>query len=289
MALRLSGGVKTAPSLLPTHFPLSSMTQPVYYISHGGGPWPYMPEAQAMYAKLAESLRDIPRQLPRQPDAILMVSAHWETAGSLAVMTHPQPPMLYDYYGFPEHTYQIRYAAPGNPTLARRAGELLQAAGIPVHEDAERGYDHGAFVPLAVMYPQADIPVAQLSIETHFDPALHVAMGRALAPLRQENILIICSGLSYHNLREIRSIGAVPSAQFDAWLQEVLVQGPLEARIPQLLQWEHAPAARRAHPREDHLLPLMVAVGAAEHEAATCIYHDTSTFAHITASSFRFG
>lgn len=248
-----------------------------------------MPESQAMYARLTDSLRAIPAQLPQRPDAILMVSAHWETVGTLAVMTSTQPPMLYDYYGFPEHTYRVRYDAPGSPTLARRASQLLQAIGLPVQEDPERGFDHGAFVPLAVMYPDADIPVAQLSIEAHFDPMLHVAMGRALAPLRDENILILCSGLSYHNLREIRSTGAQPSAQFDAWLQETLVQGPIDARIPRLLEWEQAPAARRAHPREDHLLPLMVAAGAAEHEAVTCIYHDDGLFAGITASSFRFG
>ncbi|MCB5363705.1 dioxygenase [Pusillimonas sp. CC-YST705] len=264
------------------------MTQPVYFVSHGGGPWPYMPEAQAMYALLTESLRAMPSQLPRRPDAILMISAHWETQGALAVMTHPQPPMLYDYYGFPEHTYKIRYAAPGSPELARRTSQLLQSIG-PVHEDAERGFDHGAFVPLYVMYPEADIPVTQLSIEKHFDPALHVAIGRALAPLRDENVLIVCSGLSYHNLREIRSIGALPSAQFDAWLQQVVVQGPIDERIPQLLDWEQAPAARQAHPREDHLIPLMVAAGAAEHDPATCVYHDKGLFAGITASSFRFG
>lgn len=265
------------------------MTQPVYFLSHGGGPWPYMPEAQAMYARLTASLQAIPAQLPRRPDAILMISAHWETAGTLAVMTNPQPPMLYDYYGFPEHTYQVRYAAPGSPALAQRASALLRDAGLPVQDDPERGFDHGAFVPLYVMYPEADIPVAQLSVEAHFDPALHVLMGRALAPLRDENVLILCSGLSYHNLREIRSTGALPSAQFDAWLQQVLVQGRADERIPHLLQWAHAPAARRAHPREDHLIPLMVAAGAAEHDPVTCIYHDDGLFAGITASGFRFG
>jgi len=144
-------------------------------------------------------------------------------------------------------------------------------------------------VPLGVMYPQADIPVVQVSLETHLQPALHLALGQALAPLRNEGVLIICSGLSYHNLREIYSTGAQPSAQFDAWLQQVVVQGPPAQRPAQLQQWEHAPAARRAHPREEHLLPLMVAAGAALDEPAACIYHDRSTFAGITASSFRFG
>ena len=265
------------------------MRMPVYYISHGGGPWPWMPEAAEKYAILTAALQDIPVQLPRKPKAILMVSAHWEADGGFLIMGNPNPPMLYDYYNFPPHTYEIQYPAPGSPELARRVAGLLDTAGLPHAIDIERGFDHGAFVPLAVMWPQADIPVVQLSIETHFDPELHLALGRALAPLRDEDVLIIGSGLSYHNLREIRSIGAEPSAQFDAWLQKVLVQDPISQRSAALCDWENAPAARRAHPREDHLLPLMVATGAAETETATCVHHEVTAFANITASSFRFG
>jgi len=273
----------------PGRLAQQSLKLPAYFISHGGGPWPFMPEVRPGYARLVESLRDIPRQLGRKPAAIAMVSAHWETRGAFAVMSSPRPPMLYDYYGFPEHTYRIQYPAPGSAHLAARVDELLRQAGLPVRQDPERGFDHGAFVPLSVMYPEADVPVVQLSIEAHYDPDVHMALGRALAPLRDEDILILCSGLSYHNLREIRSTGAEPSAQFDAWLQQAVVQGPVEQRAAQLRQWESAPSARRAHPREDHLIPLMVAAGAAEREPAACIYHDDSTFANITASSFRFG
>lgn len=265
------------------------MKTPVYFISHGGGPWPYMPEMQDMYKTLARSLAEIPDQLPKRPDAILMVSGHWETTGTFSVMANPHPPMVYDYYGFPEHTYRISYPAPGSPQLVERTTQLLRDAQLPAQLDWQRGFDHGAFVPLAVMYPEADIPVVQLSIESHYSPDAHLALGRAVAPLRDENILIVCSGLSYHNLREIRSIGAEPSAQFDAWLQKVLVHGPIEQRSEAMRNWSSAPSARRAHPREDHLVPLMVAVGAAETEPGTCIYHDTSTFAQITTSSFRFG
>jgi len=265
------------------------MRMPVYFVSHGGGPWPFMPEARPAYAALTASFEEMPRQIGRKPAAILMISAHWEARGGFLIMDNPRPPMVYDYYGFPEHTYTIQYPAPGSPELARRVAELLKQAGLPHAFDHERGFDHGAFVPLSLIYPDADVPVVQLSLETHLDPQLHIELGRALAPLRDENVLIIGSGLSYHNLREIRSIGAVPSAQFDAWLQQAIVQGPVDQRLEQLRHWEKAPAARRAHPREEHLLPLMVAAGAAEQDPASCVYHDNSTFAGITASSFRFG
>ncbi|MBC7204645.1 MAG: dioxygenase, partial [Pusillimonas sp.] len=220
-------------------------SMPVYYLSHGGGPWPYMPEARDKYATLTKALQDIPQQLERKPDAIVMVSAHWEGDGTFLVMGHPNPSMYYDYYNFPEHTYHVQYPAPGSPALAQELVTLLTRAGLPAAIDNTRGFDHGAFVPLGVMFPTADIPVVQLSIETRFEPELHLALGRALAPLREKNILILGSGLSYHNLREIRTIGAEPSSQFDAWLQEVLVKGPVAERSEKLKQWETAPAARR--------------------------------------------
>ncbi|HEY9279985.1 MAG TPA: class III extradiol ring-cleavage dioxygenase [Eoetvoesiella sp.] len=265
------------------------MKMPVYFISHGGGPWPFMPEALQSNQALAASLRDIPTQIGQRPSAIVMVSAHWETPDAFKVMTHPHPPMLYDYYGFPENTYQLQYPAPGSPALARRITQLLQTAQLPTEPDHNRGYDHGAFVPLFVMYPDANIPVVQVSILNHYSPEAHMALGRALAPLRDENILIIGSGLSYHNLRQIWGGGSEASAQFDAWLQQAIVQGPVEQRASQLQNWAAAPAARLAHPREDHLIPLMVAAGAAEHDPATCVYYETTAFSGITASSFRFG
>lgn len=265
------------------------MRMPVYYISHGGGPWPWMPESAEKYAILTAALKEIPLQLPRKPKAIVMISAHWEADGGFLIMGSDAPPMLYDYYNFPAHTYEVQYPAPGSPTLAQRIANLLNTAGLPCAIDTQRGFDHGTFVPLAVMLPEAEIPVVQVSLETHFDPALHLALGRALEPLRDEDILIVGSGLSYHNLREIRTIGSEPSAQFDAWLHKVLLQDPISQRSESLCQWEQAPAARRAHPREDHLLPLMVALGAAENDTATCVHHEVTAFANITASSFRFG
>lgn len=266
-----------APSRLPT-----------YFISHGGGPWPYMKaQTGGMYDRLEASLAAIPRELGATPTAVLMVSGHWE-APAFTVQTHPQPPMVYDYAGFPPHTYQVRYAAPGRPELASRVQTMLADAGLPTAADPRRGFDHGAFTPLVVMYPQADVPVVQLSLQHGYDPAAHLAVGRALAPLRDEGVLIVGSGLSYHNLRKLGPSGRDASRAFDAWLQETLSAEPAE-RTRRLLAWTEAPAAREVHPEEDHLIPLMVAVGAAEQEQAACVYHEDTFFGHLTASSFRFG
>jgi aromatic ring-opening dioxygenase catalytic subunit (LigB family) len=246
-----------------------------------------MPDMRAMLASLEQSLAAMPAQIGRTPKAILMVTAHWEervfTLGS-----HPAPGMVYDYGGFPAHTYSVVYPAPGAPELALRVQGLLQAAGLPVALDAERGYDHGTFVPLAVMYPDARVPVLQMSLRAGLDPAEHIALGRALAPLRDEDVLIVGSGLSYHNLRNFGAGGRAPSKAFDDWLQEVMAAAPTE-RAQALVNWESAPAARICHPREEHLLPLMVAVGAAYDEVAACVYHDEAVFGGVTASSFSLG
>lgn len=261
---------------------------PTYFISHGGGPWPYVPEMRARMQVLEASLADIPRQIGTVPRAVLMVSGHWE-APEFRVMGNPNPPMVYDYHGFPAHTYSVRYQAPGAPEIARRVQQLAQAAGIVASIDAQQGFDHGTFAPLAVMYPQADVPVLQLSLKSGYDPAQHLAMGRALAPLRDEGVLIIASGLSYHNLRSMGPAARLPSTQFDDWLQQALIASPPAQRTAYLLEWDQAPAARQAHPSEDHLIPLMVAVGAAQDETATLVYHEEGVFGGMTASSFRFG
>jgi len=238
--------------------------------------------------QLEFALQDMPRQIGAKPKAVLMVSGHWES-NDYTVMASAHPPMLYDYSGFPDHTYQIVYPAPGAPLLAQRVHSLIQAAGLPAHLDPERGFDHGAFAPLAVMYPDADVPVVQLSLRHNMDPADHIAVGRAIAPLRDEGVLIVGSGLSYHNLSRFGPAGRAPSEAFDAWLQTTLVGSAPAQREARLLQWTTAPAARIAHPREDHLIPLMVALGAAEDAPATCVYHEENIFGGVTASSFRFG
>ena len=259
---------------------------PVYFISHGGGPWPWMPQSAAAYANLAASLADIPRQLARQPQAILMVSAHWEEP-EFTVQMAAEPGMIYDYGGFPPETYHIHYRSPGSPALAERVGQLLGQAGIPAYGDPERGYDHGMFSPMRAIYPEATVPVVQLSLRRGLDPAEHLAMGRALAPLRDEGVLIIGSGLSYHNLRAFGPQAHAPAKAFDDWLADTMLRSNPAERSERLLNWETAPAARLAHPREEHLLPLMVAVGAAENDRAVESYHEAAFMGGLAVSSYR--
>lgn len=264
---------------------------PTFYLSHGGGPWPYMDEeTRRPYAMLEQSLRELPRQLPRKPEAILVVSGHWEEP-DFAVMAGAAPPMVYDYGGFPQEMYRIRYPAAGSPQLALRARSLIQQANLPVRLDAERGFDHGTYSLLAVTHPQADIPVFQVSLRADYDPQTHLRLGRALAPLRDEGVLIIGSGSSYHNLRRFFGprVRRADAVQFDGWLRETLVESSSARRSERLLEWEHAPAAREAHPREDHLMPLHVVVGAAEDEPGRIVYSQDDFLGTIALSSYRFG
>ena len=260
---------------------------PTYFISHGGGPWPWLPDMRKMLQSLEVSLAAMPAEIGVTPKAILMISGHWEQA-DFAVMSGAHPPMVYDYRGFPVFTYEIKYAAPGAPGVAKRVAELLTAAGLPTHLDANQGYDHGTFAPMQVMYPDANVPLLQVSLKHGYDPREHLALGRALAPLRDEGVLIVGSGLSYHNLRLMGPAAAQPSAAFDTWLNDALMGEP-QRRTAKLIDWEQAPSARICHPEEDHLIPLMAAVGAAENDKATRVYHDTGVFGGVTASSYRFG
>jgi aromatic ring-opening dioxygenase catalytic subunit (LigB family) len=268
---------------------MSARPLPTYFISHGGGPWPYMKDQLGgAYDRLEASLQDMARELGSPPEAILMVSAHWEEP-QFTVMATERPPMIYDYGGFPEHTYHVSYPAPGSPQTAERVHALIEAAGITARMDQQRGFDHGTFSPMAVIYPKADVPVLQLSLKTGLDPQEHLALGRALAPLRNDGVLIVGSGLSYHNLREFGPRAKPASQAFDRWLQQAVVAASPAERSAQLIAWEAAPSARKAHPREEHLLPLMVAVGAAEAEAGACVYHEDQFMGGVSASSFRFG
>jgi aromatic ring-opening dioxygenase catalytic subunit (LigB family) len=261
---------------------------PTYFISHGGGPWPYIEELRSELSVLRRSLEDIPRQIGVAPTAVLVVSGHWEER-EFTVMASAKPPMIYDYSGFPEHTYHVKYEAPGSPELARKVQALIKSAGMAAELNPERGFDHGAFTPLAVIYPAAQVPVVQLSLKSGYDPAAHFAAGQALTSLRDEGVLIIGSGLSYHNLRCFGPPAKRVSKTFDDWLQETLLDSDPDARTTRLLDWSAAPAAREAHPQEDHLIPLMVAVGAAARDKATVIYHEENLLGGVTASSFRFG
>ncbi len=268
---------------------MSSLTKlPTFFISHGGGPWPFMEwDPPNTFDRLRQSLEELPRLAIGPPvRALLAISGHWEEP-EFTVMSNPRPPLVYDYSGFPEHTYHLKYDAPGSPSLATRVQELLAGAGIRSHADPSRGYDHGIFAPFAVMYPRADMPIVQLSLKTGYDPEAHLAAGRALAPLRDEGILIIGSGLSYHNLRRMGPAGGPASREFDQWLTETALAGP-EERARRLREWSRAPSARVAHPREDHLIPLMMAVGAAQADPGQRIYHEDS-FMGVAVSSYRFG
>ncbi len=267
---------------------MTTSALPTFYLSHGGGPWPWMkgPRYDA-HRKLEAALLQLPQLVGVTPKAVLMISAHWEEA-DFTVMSHPNPPMVYDYTGFPENTYQIRYTAPGAPQLAERVHSLLQSAGIAARLDPARGFDHGTFVPMAVIYPDASVPVLQLSLKRGLNPQEHLAVGRALATLRNEGVLVIGSGSSYHNLRMLGPESKEPSAAFDDWLQRTLEGTHFEKRAVALASWEAAPSARVAHPREEHLLPLMVALGAAERDFATRFYHENTFFGSGSVSSFMF-
>ncbi|HEU4627478.1 MAG TPA: class III extradiol ring-cleavage dioxygenase [Steroidobacteraceae bacterium] len=263
------------------------MKLPTLFISHGGGPWPWIDERRADFAGTFGFLQRLPASLPAKPRAILSVSGHWEEA-EFTVATSSQPPMVYDYYGFPEHTYHIRYAAPGSPELAQHVRGLLESAGIRVAEDAERGFDHGTFVPLAVMYPNADVPIVSLSLRSSLDASEHIRMGAALQPLRDEGVLIVGSGLSYHNLRALRmspTAGPV-SETFEAWLTRAVEERDTETRNALLSRWSEAPAARQAHPREEHLIPLMVAAGAAGTSQGHLAFRDHVW--GVSMASYRF-
>jgi len=267
----------------------SGQRMPVVYVPHGGGPWPFVDLGfdKAEMDELAAYLRHV-RTLPKTPPkALLVVSAHWEEAVP-TVMTAARPPMLYDYYGFPPDAYQITWPAPGNPTLAARVQKLLEGAGFKTGADGKRGYDHGTFVPLKLTYPDADVPTVQLSLKAGLRPEEHLAMGRALAPLRDEGVFIIGSGMSFHNMRTFRDpVRARPVAEtFDKWLREATTAGAAE-RDRRLTAWAAAPAARDAHPREEHLLPLMVIAGAAGDDVGKIDF--ASNVMGVPVSGYHFG
>jgi aromatic ring-opening dioxygenase catalytic subunit (LigB family) len=213
----------------------------------------------------------------KKPDAILVVSAHWEERFA-TLLGSPSPSLFYDYYGFPREAYTITYPAPGNPKLAQRIAKILEQNHIPVRIDAQRGFDHGLFIPLKLMYPQADIPALQLSLLRGLAPAAHIALGKALHELISDNILIVGSGFSFHNIGAFTwNDDNVPDSANDAfqnWLIDVCT-GPINQseRERRLLEWEKVPSARYCHPREEHLLPLHVCLGMGD-KPATLVFDD---------------
>ena len=258
----------------------------IVYIPHGGGPLPLLGEPS--HAGLVGFLGELAAGLER-PDAILVVSAHWEEAQP-TLTAAPAPPLIFDYYGFPPETYEYEYPAPGAPELAERAHALLRKAGIEARLDAARGFDHGLFVPLLLMYPEADIPCLQLSLDASLDARLHVDIGRALAPLRAEKLLVLGSGFSFHNMQALMSKrDDTPDPRnlaFEDWLLDVCTDAKLDEaeRAARLAAWSDAPHARYCHPREEHLLPLMVCCGIGGGPAGLAFRGPVARF---TASAYR--
>ena len=262
--------------------------QPVIFLPHGGGPcffmdWTWGPADT--WNSTRHFLESIQLSLPAPPRALLVISGHWEepifTVGAAA-----NPQLIYDYSGFPAHTYQLTWPAPGDPTLAAQVADSLHNAGLPIATDLNRGYDHGVFVPLKIAFPEAQIPVVTLSLDHSLDPALHISAGKALAPLRDQGVLIVASGMSFHNLRGYFQPQATERARaFDGWLTSA-VESPAHQRNALLEKWRKAPFAEFSHPREEHLIPLMVAAGAGGDAPGTRVFTDEPMGAQISAYRF---
>lgn len=265
---------------------------PTLFLSHGS------PTLALDPGPARDDFAALGRTLPR-PKAVLCVSAHWETPAP-AVSGAARPETIHDFHGFPDELYAIRYPAPGAPELAARAAGLLGGAGIETAIDPGRGLDHGAWVPLRIMYPEADVPVAQLSLQTPLGPAHHLAVGRALAPLREDGVLILASGSATHNLRDFGGRAydapALPYVlEFEAWLMRAVAEGEVGA----LADWRaRAPHAATNHPTDEHLLPLFVALGAAQGEARGKagngrvpgrLVHASHTWGILSMASFAWG
>ena len=256
--------------------------QPSLFVSHGS---PTLPLEQSA---ATDFLRRLGPSLDR-PEAILMVSAHWDTERP-AVSGAERPETIYDFYGFPPELYRLQYPAPGAPKLAQRVADLLAERGFSTDIDPERGLDHGAWTPLILAYPQADIPVTQLSIQSRLGPAHHVRLGEALRPLRDEGVLIIASGGATHNLRELSRQRGNPepqpwAAEFNDWLA-----GALQSRrMDDLANYRgQAPQAVRNHPTDEHLIPLFVALGAGDPGGTTQRLHSSIESGVISMDAYRF-
>jgi len=266
----------------------SNRRQPAIFIPHGGGPcffmdWTWGPANT--WDATRRFLEGLAVTLPETPKAMVVISGHWEEPAFTASAAS-KPELIFDYSGFPEHTYRLTWPAPGDPELATRVKDLLTNAGLPAGLSANRGFDHGVFVPLKVAFPEAQIPVVTLSLSASLDAALHLAAGRALAPLRDEGVLIVGSGMSFHNLRGyFRPETADRARAFDAWLTAA-VESPAAERDALLTRWRESPFATYAHPREEHLIPLMVAAGAGCAANGTRIFTDEPMGAAISAYRF---
>jgi len=279
------------------------MRFPSIFVNHGGGPLPLLGRQPA----LAQHMREVrAKWLPEtKPDAIVVVSAHWES-DAIEILSSDKPSILYDYGGFPAESYQYHYPAPGSPSLARKIQDLLSDNDIESKLNDKRGFDHGVFVPLMLMYPEADVPVVAVSLHNSLAPDIHLKLGAALAPLRDDNILILGSGYTFHNMPAFFHPSQETyqaSAQFNDWLKNTLTSSSSSSSslstdpnstcsspgkvFDKLSLWEQAPGARIAHPREEHLLPLLV-TAATSKEPAKLIYDTTAGDGEHAISSYLF-
>ncbi|MDP2806266.1 MAG: class III extradiol ring-cleavage dioxygenase [Gallionellaceae bacterium] len=264
---------------------------PTLFIPHGGGPCFFMEPMPGfpptLWNGMANFLRAIPSMIGTKPKAVLVISAHWECVEP-TVLAPEKFELLYDYYGFPAHTYQLTYPASGARNIASRIQTLLEQTGLTSQQEHKRGLDHGVFIPFKLIYPDADIPIVQLSLLNDLDPARHITLGRALAPLRSEGVLIVGSGLSYHNLRDFfrpYAIADEASVQFDTWLGNAITATPA-TRENALIHWQQAPGAKACHPRSEHLLPLMVVAGAAGESSGKITYRESLMGKMVSAYQF---
>jgi aromatic ring-opening dioxygenase catalytic subunit (LigB family) len=214
---------------------------------------------------MVEHLGNIASSIER-PSGIVVISAHWEESEA-TVTAHPKPPIIYDYYGFPAESYSLEYPAPGDPELAARLVDTMAEKDIAARLDHERGFDHGLYIPLLLMYPEADIPCIQLSLLSSLDPEKHIRVGEALSNLARDNVIVLGSGFSFHNLKVLLGgDSSTPDPEndaFESWLIDTCKSSEIDesTRVQRLINWERAPAARYCHPREEHLLPLHVCYG----------------------------
>ena len=262
--------------------------QPVWFIPHGGGPCFFMDwNPVDTWVGMGDFLKNVASTLPQRPKAIVLISAHW-LQPQFSVTGSAKPALIYDYYGFPQHTYELTYPAPGEQELAKEISDLISSHGLNSDINPSRGYDHGVFIPLKLVFPKADIPIVQLSLREDLDPGAHIEIGKALATLRDKNILIIGSGMSFHNMRAYGDARfSELSDEFDAWLTAA-IESPTAEREALLTNWTAAPHAHQCHPRggEEHLIPLLVAAGASHESMGEKIYSERVMQTRISA--FRF-
>ncbi|RYY27077.1 MAG: dioxygenase [Sphingomonadales bacterium] len=262
---------------------------PTFFIPHGAGPCFFMDWSPAnTWHNMAAFLKGVTGTLPERPRAIVLVSGHW-LEPQFSTTGHARPQLIYDYSGFPQHTYELTYPAPGQPALAQTIAQLIGEQKLDARVDAQRGFDHGVFIPLKLMFPDADVPVIQLSLRQDLDPGAHLEMGRALSALRDEGVLIVGSGMSFHNMRGYGDPRFTPvSAEFDNWLTHA-VESPAAQRDALLRDWTQAPHARLCHPPrgEEHLIPLLVAAGAGGESEGHKVYSERVM--ETVISAFRFG